>query len=284
VYAWGIRNPFGLAWGPDGKLYATDNGYDERGSRPIANAPDSIWLIKQGGWYGFPDYAGGIPVTDRRFNPEKAAAPAMLMKSHPPVEQPLANLPPHVGVCKIDFSPSSQFGYEGQMFAAQVGDMQPVTGNEPNRAGFQVIRVDPRTGATETFFRAKPETLGARHMEYVTTPGPKRPVDVRFSKSDNAMYVADIGAIMVYPAATPMPHPFPGSGVIWRISKEGTPAKGPVNVSLLPGGARRLTPTGREDSGRPPQTPSPNAQEDTLSDEKQKSDLAPPRSEQRGDN
>ncbi len=35
VYAWGLRNPFGVAWGPDGKLYASDNGYDERGSRPI---------------------------------------------------------------------------------------------------------------------------------------------------------------------------------------------------------------------------------------------------------
>jgi glucose/arabinose dehydrogenase len=285
VYAWGIRNPFGLAWGPDGKLYATDNGYDERGSRPIANAPDSIWVIRQGGWYGFPDFAGGIPITDRRFNPEKAAAPAFLLKNHPPVEQPLVNLPPHVAVCKIDFSPSSQFGYEGQMFAAQVGDMQPVTGNEPGRAGFQVIRVDPQSGKTEPFFRAKPETLGARNTEYVTTPGPKRPVDVRFSKAENAMYVVDIGAIMVYPTATPLPHPFPGSGVIWRITKEGSQPKVPANISLLPGGAQpRLTPTGRENPERGEQEPPAKSTEDTSTDEKQKSDLAPPRGEQRGDN
>jgi glucose/arabinose dehydrogenase len=285
VYAWGLRNPFGLAWGPDGKLYAADNGYDERGSRPIANAPDSIWVVKQGAWYGFPDFAGGIPVTDRRFNPEKAAAPAFLMKNHPPVEQPLVNLPPHVGVAKIDFSPSSQFGYEGQMFVAESGDMQPVTGNEPGRAGFDVIRIDPRTGETAPFFRAKPETLGERHMEYVTTPGPKRPVDVRFSKTENAMYVADIGAIMVYPTATPLPHPFPGSGVIWRITKEGAQPKIPANISLLPGKAQsRLTPTGREDSGAPKESKPPKADEDVPADEKQKSDLAPPQGEERRDN
>lgn len=35
LVAWGFRNPFGLAFAPDGQLYVTDNGYDDRGSRPI---------------------------------------------------------------------------------------------------------------------------------------------------------------------------------------------------------------------------------------------------------
>jgi glucose/arabinose dehydrogenase len=34
LVAWGLRNPFGLAFLND-KLYVTDNGYDERGSRPV---------------------------------------------------------------------------------------------------------------------------------------------------------------------------------------------------------------------------------------------------------
>ena len=33
--AWGFRNPFGLAFSPDGELYVSDNGYDDRGSRPV---------------------------------------------------------------------------------------------------------------------------------------------------------------------------------------------------------------------------------------------------------
>jgi glucose/arabinose dehydrogenase len=34
VYAWGLRNPYGVAWGPDGRLHVAENGFDARGSRP----------------------------------------------------------------------------------------------------------------------------------------------------------------------------------------------------------------------------------------------------------
>ncbi|HYF01558.1 MAG TPA: PQQ-dependent sugar dehydrogenase, partial [Planctomycetota bacterium] len=101
VYAWGLRNPFGVFWGPDGKLYASDNGYDERGSRPIANAPDVVWTVKQGAWYGFPDYAGGRPVTDERFKPKHGPQPKFLLEDHPPVEAPLLTRTPHAALTKI---------------------------------------------------------------------------------------------------------------------------------------------------------------------------------------
>lgn len=68
VYAWGLRSPFGVMWGPDGTLYATENGFDVRGSRPIANDEEDICIIRQGAWYGWPDYAMGVAVTDPRFN------------------------------------------------------------------------------------------------------------------------------------------------------------------------------------------------------------------------
>lgn len=235
VFAWGFRNPFGV-WGLDGILYATDNGYDERGSRPIANAPDCIWRVKKGGWYGFPDFAAGIPVTDPQFRPANGPAPEFLLKVHPRlVEQPLVRLPPHAGVTKLDLSHNSRFGFEGQIFAGEVGDMQPITGNGKRPVGFQVVRIDPMTGDTAPFFRARVETLGGPYMEYVTTPGPKRPVDVRFSREGDALYIADIGAIMVYPSATPSVRPFPGSGVIWRISRETLQPNFPIGISFIPG-------------------------------------------------
>jgi glucose/arabinose dehydrogenase len=87
VYAWGLRNPFSVRWGPDGRLYASDNGYDERGPRPIANAPDMLWHIREGAWYGWPDYAAGIPVTDPRFRSRRGPAPRFLMAAHPPESQ-----------------------------------------------------------------------------------------------------------------------------------------------------------------------------------------------------
>lgn len=220
VYAWGLRNPFGVMWGPDGKLYASDNGYDERGSRPIAHAPDFLWVIKRDAWYGFPDYAGGVPVTDVRFQPEHGPAPQFLMRDHPPVERALVTLPHHVGAAKIDFSPSAQFGHKGQLFMALAGDMNPITGEHEERSGFAVVRIDPETRKVETFFRAKDSALGPMGMEYVVTSGPRRPVDVRFSPKGDALYVVDIGAMAILSTATgPAPRPFPRTGVVWRITR-----------------------------------------------------------------
>ena len=235
VYAWGLRNPYGLAWSADGQLFAADHGYDERGSRPIANAPDVLWQIRQGAWYGFPDFAAGVPVTEPQFKPEKAAAPEFLLKNHPTVERPFLTFAPHGGVTQMDFSRSSGFGFEGDLFLGQVGDMQPITGNDARPVGYQVLRINRGTGRAEVFFRTRQDKLGPNYLEYVTTAGPKRPVDVRFSPDGNALYVVDIGAIMIFPSPTPMPRAWPGSGVIWRISREGAPASFPAGITLGPG-------------------------------------------------
>ena len=224
VYAWGLRNPFGVLWGPDKELYASDNGYDERGSRPIAHAPDCLWRIKQGAWYGFPDYPGGIPVTDARFRPEHGPAPKFLLRDHPPVEKPVLALTHHVGASKMDFSRSASFGFKGHLFLALVGDMNPITGAHEERSGFEVVCIDPDTYKTETFFKAKKSALGPKGMEYVATAGPRRPVDVRFSSDGSTLYVVDVGALAIVPtAAGPAPRPFPRTGVIWRITRAGNP-------------------------------------------------------------
>jgi hypothetical protein len=114
--------------------------------------------------------------------------------------------------------------------------MQPMTGNGPRPVGFQVARIDPTSGEVAPFFRARSDSLGGPGAEYVSTAGPKRPVDVRFSREGDAMYVADIGAIMVYPSATPAVRPFAGSGVIWRISRENVLPRFPIGISFIPGG------------------------------------------------
>lgn len=235
VYAWGLRNPFGVMWGPDGRLYAADNGFDERGSRPIGKAVDAIWVIRQGGWYGFPDFNAGIPVTDPRFKPSRGEEPKFLMREHPPVEKPFTTRPLHAGVTKMDFSRSAAFGYEGRMFLGEVGSGAPATGPETAPAGFQVVVIDLATGKAEPFFRANPSALGPKGQEYVATAAPKRPVDVRFSPDGNTLYVVDIGALTGFPAgAGPAARPFPGSGVVWRVVKDGTPSSGPTNLSPIP--------------------------------------------------
>lgn len=234
VYAWGLRNPFGCMWGPDGKLYATDNGFDERGSRPIGNAPDALWVIREGAWYGWPDFTAGIPVTDPRFKPSYGEQPEFLLAEHPPVEKPFIMLPQHVGVTKIDFCTSDRFGYRGQLFIAEFGDQDPMTGRVREPQGRQVILVDSTSGKTEKFFSVKDNAKGTGKggLQYVDTSGPKRPVDVRFS--GDALYVVDFGAFAMVEGATPVPQPVPGTGVVWRITREGTKAGGPpANLSIL---------------------------------------------------
>jgi glucose/arabinose dehydrogenase/cytochrome c553 len=220
IYAWGLRNPFGVMWGPDGKLYASDNGADERGVRPIANCPDNLWEIKKDAWYGWPDFISGEPVTDPKFKPKGGPAPEFLLKDHPKVEKPLATFEPHASVTKIDFGRGRAFGADGQMFLAASGDYTPATALEQKRAGYWVKRIDPTTGKGEVFFRCKPDKFGPKDMEYVVTAGPKRPVDVKFSPTGDALYVVDIGAVaFVTSGQGPTPRPFPGTGVVWRITR-----------------------------------------------------------------
>ena len=218
LYAWGLRNPFGLIWSPEGKLYASENGLDERGVRHVANAPDNLWEIKEGAWYGWPDFASGIPVTDPRFKAKGKPSAGFLMKEHPPVEKPLMTFEPHASVVKMDFSPSEEFGHKGQMFLAASGDFAPGTALEQKRAGYWVKRLDLASGKAEPFFHTKPSALGEGDMAYVTTAGPKRPIDVRFH--GDALYVVDIGAVTFTQSGVgPAPRPFPGSGVVWKITR-----------------------------------------------------------------
>jgi hypothetical protein len=233
VYAWGLRNPYGVLWGPDDQLYVTDNAYDERGSRPISNAKDNIYKVKQNGWYGWPDYSSGIPVTDPQFRSERGPKLKFLMKNHPAVEQPWLVRPQNAAATKFDFSTNASFGYKGQMFLAEFGSGTPLTG-DTNSNGYTVVRIDPSTKEAQPFLGNK--IKGPLGQEYVSTAGPRHPVEAKFSPDGNSLYVVDIGVIgFSLAGAGPFPTPAPGTGVIWRITKEGTNASGPPpGLSYLP--------------------------------------------------
>lgn len=239
VYAWGLRNPYGVKWAPDGQLYVTDNAYDERGSRPIANAKDNIFQIKQGGWYGFPDYSSGIPVTDPQFRSSRGPEPEFLMAEHPPVEMPWLVRPENAAAAKFDFSSNSSFGFRGQMFLAEFGSGTPLTGESNNMNGYKVVRIDPATKEAFPFLSNK--STGASGKEFLATAGPRHPVEAKFSPDGESLYVVDIGVIgFSLAGAGPFPTPAPGTGVIWRISKQGNNEAGlPVNLSPIPPKSRK---------------------------------------------
>lgn len=245
VYAWGFRNPFGVQWSPQGMLYATENGMDDRGSRPITNDWEDLYLVSKGGWYGWPDYCSGMPVTDERFRPKGKPAIQFLMQDHPPVHKPYMKFPPHSAIAKIAFSQGGPFGPNGTMYVAFFGHMAPMTGTVKEHGGHRVVRIDLNAKKAETFFGQKhhhqhnsdtraPSGKRANHRDgeqaakehessshRVATPGPRRLVDIAFSPDGDAMYVVDFGAMFVEPEKVT---PVRKTGVIWRILPAAAPA------------------------------------------------------------
>jgi glucose/arabinose dehydrogenase len=215
LVAWGLRNPFGLAFGPGGALYVTDNGYDERGSRPIFGAGDLLWRIEPGLWYGWPDYSGEEPLFDEAYAGPGCDCPRKLLAVDPnPPQRPAAILEVHSASTGFDFSRNPAFGFVGEAFIAQFGDMAGGVGKVMHPVGFKVIRTDVATGTSEDFA----VNLGSDNgpASKVGGCGLERPVAVRFDPSGTWLYVVDFG---VMTTAGGKPNPVPGTGVVWRIGR-----------------------------------------------------------------
>jgi glucose/arabinose dehydrogenase len=216
LVAWGLRNPFGLAFDPGGKLYATENSYDVRGSRPVWGTGDCLWRIEQGAWYGWPDYHAGRRLTwSDHFKPPFKSAPKFLLAEHPSQPpEPVAILGVHASTCGLDFSRSSQFGHVGEAFIAEFGDMAPGAGKVIDPVGFKVVRVNVETGIVHDFAINKGKVYGP--ASYVKGGGLERPTAVRFDPSGNALYVVDFGILRM---SGDHAKPVQNTGVLWRITR-----------------------------------------------------------------
>ena len=210
VFADGFRNLFGLGFSPDGRLYAVDHGYDERGSRPIAESPDPLWAVIPGGWYGWPDFVAGEPVTSPKFRPPGQPQPQFVLAMHPPLaDRPVVNFAHHSATMKFCFSINPAFGFKNEMFAAQYGANVPFTGREKETAGFKVVRVDLQTRQIRDFLVLNRPGPGGT--------GPARPVDVKFDPGGNHLYIVDFG---VMEADLSGIIPWARAGALWRIKRK----------------------------------------------------------------
>ena len=220
LVAWGLRNPYGLAFAPDGRLFVTENSYDVRGSRPVWGTGDVLWAVdpKQVLWYGWPDFHGGMPLTRAdHFTAPGKPPPRPLLAEHPnPPPRPVAKLGVHSSSNGIDFAPGGRFGHDGEAFIAQFGDMAPAVGKVMAPVGYKIVRVNPQSGVINDFAANKGSQNGPASK--LKTGGFERPTDVRFSPDGDALYVVDFG-VMTMDATGPKPRP--GTGVLWRITREG---------------------------------------------------------------
>ena len=225
LVAWGFRNPFGLAADDRGRIFVTDNGYDQRGSRPIYGNADWLWELVPGAWYGWPDYADGNSVVDDRYGTLGTPPRRKLLAKDPgEPQQPRARFGVHSSSNGFDFSRRPQgeelsrsagFGHEGQAFVAQFGDMAPQVGKVLAPVGFQVVRVDVDTGVIEPFAaNAGPENGPA---SLLGIDGLERPIAARFDPSGGALYIVDFGVMTIGEQG---PVPKPRTGALWKIERD----------------------------------------------------------------
>lgn len=211
LVAWGLRNPFRIKFDRNHRLFASNHGNDERGSRPIANAPDEFQWIRSGAWYGWPDYSGGMPVTMPQFKPDGKPQPIFLLAEHPmqpPV--PIANFAPHSAIMGFDFNYDADFGTVGEVYIAEFGSEAPgTTGGKPApKVGHRVSRFDLKAGRIKNFAINR-SGLAASESG---TGGLERPIDVVFG-SDGHMYILDMGITAGFGKL------IPNTGVIWRVTR-----------------------------------------------------------------
>jgi glucose/arabinose dehydrogenase len=205
LVAWGLRNAYGLGFLPDGRLLAIDQGADDRGSRPVGNAPDLLFEVHQGAWYGWPDFIGGDPITDPHYRPVRGPMPLFALANHhelPPPEKALLRFPPHAAAVKFAVAPPSLAKRKGQIFVALFGDEAPMTAPAGPHVGRSVARIDPTDWSLHTFIE-----------------GPlARPIDVCFHPDSNALYILDFGNFEMHAERGVVAEK--GTGKLWRLQMD----------------------------------------------------------------
>ena len=183
IYAWGIRNPVGLAIHPQtGQVWASVNERDALGDHLV---PDYVTHVEPGGFYGWPWYyiGGHQDPRHKGKHPElkdKVIVPDVLLQSH------------SASLC-MTFYTGSQFPdeYRHDAFAAEHGSW-----NRARRTGYKVVRVPMKDG------KATGEYVDFL-VGFITKDGQVwgRPVGVTVAK-DGSLLVSD-----------------DGSGTVWRSQR-----------------------------------------------------------------
>ena len=226
LLAWGVRNPWGMAFDTKGDLYVADLCMKEKGDRSVGEDPGKVWHIKKArepfgsvttpDWYGFPEIAGGgLPVWDDKHAPNRGVR-AKPLKDPPPWAGPAAWLTePHAVHGKLDFCRFDAFGRKGKMFLCIFGAYYPLNSMRPEHRdrGFYVNCIDSETKQAETFMHNKHPGPATEHG----SGGIERPVDCKFSPDGRSLYVLDFGRHVAYRSTVVA---YARTGVLWKITRE----------------------------------------------------------------
>jgi len=208
LVAWGFRDPTAIAKNGE-KLYLIENSYDNRGNRPVKATGSVLWELKQGSWYGWPDFHAGMPLKDFT-SPGKDSLKPLIQKypSEPP--QPLGLLGNSLSK-GIEFSNSNLFGI-GDAYIAQFGELAS-TSDKGIETGFKILKVNAKTGKAEDFIKNKVQGPAS----WTNKAGLERPASVKFSPNGDVLYIVDFGVVNINSGKL---EPVPNTGVIWKVSKK----------------------------------------------------------------
>lgn len=148
LFAWGVRNPVGIIVMPDGRVFVSVQGMENRGSRPVANGKDYIYDIKKGTWLGWPDYEGGEPVNQQKFKVKNHQQPQFLTALHPSTtpQKPLAAFEESGRIGMIDYFRGNESGLRGNIVV-------PIKKGAKQEA--KIALVDSKSGSVTDFIRNK---------------------------------------------------------------------------------------------------------------------------------
>ena len=167
VFAPGFRNPYDLVFGPDGKLFTSDNSPDEPDHDLQYLPPEEIDYVQQGKNYGFPTAYGNLRPDD---------------STEPPITELLTSSASS-GITYYDADPFPP-EYHG-IFLAQFGSGSAYSKAAAVKTGEMVVFVQPYEGAdgrlTGTW---QPFATFRRDL------GSYSPIDVTVGP-DGALYIAE---------------------------------------------------------------------------------------------
>jgi glucose/arabinose dehydrogenase len=216
MVAWGLRNPYGIAFDQSGRLFATEHGIDERGGRKIVEDTEDFYEITEGAWYGWPDFAAGIRLDDPHWGTGGGGRePVLAEHPDPNPPKPFLSFAPHSAPNGFDICRDPSFGFEGQAFVALFGDLAPITSRPMNPRGFKVVRIDLENREVVDFAVNKIAGPASK----LPHAGFERPSHCSFGP-DGALYVVDWGEIEIA-LERGGPRIQAESGTLWRIRRTG---------------------------------------------------------------
>jgi glucose/arabinose dehydrogenase len=218
---------------------------DVRGSRPVQDEFDPTYWVREGAWYGWPDFSAAFePLTDPKFDvPDSLQAPIYVAGEMLPGEKRIGFLidheasgltPPDPSLIAglhqwqsspslLDVAPDSWGDMAGNIFVAEWGDLSPATNPlRDDPVGSRITRIDLEAGEGASFIHNV--MPGPASAQDALGQDLERPFDVKFGP-DGAMYIVDYGAVIFNPvrlvrdkARYDWP---PETGIIWRVTRTG---------------------------------------------------------------